>query len=90
MNPRLRDLINKKHIVDRFHINNHVDSWCLKNCNPNIRDDLKGVNTVVVEEINYWLGGYKHMIKHMNYERFHFFIYIISDHYNMEKIKHKI
>jgi hypothetical protein len=33
-------------------------------------DGLYNINTVVVEEINYWLSGFKHNLKHMNYERF--------------------
>jgi len=81
-------LQNKQHFIDKFHIHNHVDPWCLKNCNPQNIEELNAINTVVCEQINYWLGGFKHTLKHMNYERFHFFLFIILNNYNNEKLKH--
>jgi hypothetical protein len=44
---------------------------------------------MVVEQINYWLGKYKFKLKHMSYERFHFFIYIIFNEYNNIKMEGK-
>ena len=75
-----------KILIDKFHINNHTDKWCLKNCNPNNEVLLDKVNTVVCEEINFWLSGYKHMVKHMKQENFGFFIFIIMDFYNRMKL----
>ena len=35
-------VIAKKNIVcDRFHFKNHIDKWCVKNCNPYECDELK-------------------------------------------------
>jgi hypothetical protein len=45
------------------------------------------INTVVCEEVNYWFGLFKHAMKHMNSFRFSFFMFIILDIYNTEKIK---
>ena len=42
---------------------------------------------IVCEELNYWIGLYKHAMKHMNSDRNNFFIYIILDIYNNEKIR---
>ena len=35
------------------------------------------VNTVVCEQFNFGLGGFKYMVKHINYHRFHFFLFIM-------------
>jgi len=85
---RACELQKKKHFIDKFHIHNHVDPWCLDNCNPCQVEELKGINTVVCEQINYWLGEFKHMLKHMNFERYLFFLFIILNNYNIEKLKH--
>jgi len=34
----------KMMVVDRFHVKNHVDSWCKQNCNPYSSDDLQVTN----------------------------------------------
>ena len=44
-------------IVDKLHIQGHVDPWCLANCNPKDHADLKGCNTMVCKQINFFLGG---------------------------------
>ena len=48
---------------------------------------LDNINTVVCERFNLWGGGFKHMLKHINYQRFHFFCIIIFDFYNIQKLK---
>ena len=53
---RSKVLFEKHHYIDKFHMHNHVDKWCKANCDPNEIDDLNNVNTVVCEEVNYWLG----------------------------------
>ncbi|CAF1002029.1 unnamed protein product [Brachionus calyciflorus] len=45
--------------IDRFHFKGHKDKWCKKHLNPDKFDDLERANTVVCEEVNYWLSGYK-------------------------------
>ena len=71
-----------KYVVDRLHIMGHTQSWCKDKCHPDLFPDLKNVNTMVCEQINFWLGRYKHILKHMNHSRFNFFLYIILNKYN--------
>ena len=40
--------------------------------------------------INFWVGRFKYMVKHMNYFRYIFFHYIIFDLYNTMKTLGKI
>ena len=65
-----------------MHFRGHVDSWCKQNCNPNDHNELKPINTVICEQINYWLGKYKFPMKCMNQVRYNFFLYIIFSNYN--------
>ena len=32
--------------VDRFHFGNHVDKWCIENCNPYDAPQLNNINTL--------------------------------------------
>ncbi len=84
--PRSKVLSRTKVVVDRFHFKSHVDNYCALNNDPDLVEDLKGVNTSVCEQTNYWFGGYKHILKHMNYEHFHFIIFILCDEYNKIKL----
>ncbi len=74
-------------VIDRLHIHNHVRADCHLYYNANLYDELFKVNTVVCEEINFWLSGFKHCMKHMNATRFNFFLFIIMNTYNIEKLK---
>lgn len=74
-------------VIDRLHIKNHVDAECKKTYNANLYSELKAINTVVCEETNFWFSRYKYIAKHMNSERYFFFIYIILNTYNEEKLK---
>ena len=72
-----------KLVVDKFHIHNHVDElYCLKFCDPNKYSELDEINTVTCEETNIWLSPYKHSVKHMNKQRYLFFLFIMFDYYN--------
>jgi hypothetical protein len=73
-------------VIDRLHFFNHVGKNC-KNYKAENHDELKNVNTVICEETNYWFSGYKHIMKYMNSERYLFYLYIICESYNNEKIK---
>ena len=46
------------------------------NCYPNDKE-LEGVYTEVCEQINFWISRFKHNVKHMNCDRYYYFIYII-------------
>ena len=83
---RGQKLLDSKLVIDRLHIKNHVRSDCHLVFNANLHDDLFKVNTVVCEETNYWLSGFKYAMKHMNQDRYNFFLFIILSIYNEEKI----
>ena len=83
---RLDDFLNLPIAVDRFHFNDHVDDWCKINCDPNMFDCLKGLNTSSCEETNFWLSRFKHM----NLPKFAFFIYTILNEYNTAKLFMKL
>ena len=86
---RTNILCEKTHVIDKMHILNHKAEWCLKNCNPYLIDDLNEINTVSCEQTNFWAGKFKHCTKHLNYARFSFFLYIIFEEYNNQKLKRK-
>ena len=73
------------YVVDRLHIKGHVGEWCLTNCHPDLFPHLEGCNTVICEQLNFWLSKYKYIFKHMNHLRFNFFLYIILETYNEMK-----
>jgi hypothetical protein len=80
-------LMKSKFVIDRFHIKNHVRDDCHQVYNADLHKELFSVNSDVCEEVNYWFGIYKHAMKHMNFIRFNYFMYIILNLYNIEKIK---
>ncbi len=86
---RTNTLFKKTHVIDKMHILNHKSKWCLKYCNPYLIKDLNEINTVSCEQTNFWAGKFKHCTKHLNYSRFSFFLYIIFDEYNNQKIKRR-
>ena len=49
--------------------------------------ELENVNSMVCEEINFWLSGFKHNVKHMNYLRVNFFYFIILNIHNKYQLK---
>jgi hypothetical protein len=83
---RLNNLCSKKFVVDKLHIQGHTERWCHLNCHPNLFPDLTDINTVVCEQINFILGRYKYIIKHMSAERCNFYIYILLNELNKIKL----
>ncbi len=79
-------LLNKTHVMDKFHMHNHSDAWCTEHCDPNDIEDLQNTNSSVCEEINFWLKGFKHIVKHLSFVRFHFFMFIILNNYNLHQL----
>jgi hypothetical protein len=73
VSERLINFNKKVFVVDKLHIQGHTEEWCLENCHPRKFSELNKVNTMVCEQINYWLGGFKHAMKYMNVFRFNFF-----------------
>ena len=74
---RTRNYINKKFVVDKLHIQGHTDHDCRSTCHPDLYPDLKDINTVVVEQINFWIGQFKYITKHELFSQFIFSIYFI-------------
>ena len=77
-------------IVDKLHIKGHKGDYCYSNCHPDLFPAVKNLNSVVCEQKNYWLGGYKHAMKHMTYYKYNFFLFIICDEYNKMNIANNI
>jgi len=79
---RTKKFIDKKFVVGKLHIQGHTDHDCRFICHPDLYPDLNEINTVVVEQINFWVGQFKYITKHMNYFRYLFFLFILFDEYN--------
>jgi tmRNA-binding protein len=86
---RDKKLCTKRHYVDKLHIKNHTDNWCLYNCDPNKVPELSELNTVVCEQINFWLSRFKYIVKHMNFVRYQFFLFNILSMHNREKSRNQ-
>lgn len=76
-----------KYVVDKLHIKGHVGTECHATVHPNLFPELVNINTVICEQVNFFLGGFKHMLKHMNRARYHFFLFIIFNMWNEVKIE---
>ncbi len=89
---RAQTLTETSYVVDRFHFESHsaTDTYCREHCDANKYEELLEINTSVSEEINFWFSGYKHLLKHMNYERFHFLIFILFDEFNNNKLSQMV
>ena len=55
--------------MDKLHIKDHVGAECKETCHPKLFPMLKDTNTVICEQINFWLGKFKHILKHMSFYR---------------------
>ena len=65
----------------------HTGEECRRNNDPALFPELDDVNTVVCEQVNFWLGKFKHILKHMSFYRYNFFLFVILDIYNTIKIQ---
>ena len=54
---------------------------------PRLYLEINNCNSMICEQRNYWIRGFKHSVKHMNQYRFNFFFYISFDYYNEIKSK---
>ena len=77
---------NKLFVIDRLHYKNHTRKTCSTFRCDNY-EELKETNSIPCEETNFWFGKYKYILKHMNFDRFMFYLFIICDHFNKEKLK---
>ena len=65
----------------------HTGEKCKTNNDPALFPDLDDVNTQICEQINFWLGKFKFILKHMSVYRYNFFLFIIFDLYNEIKME---
>jgi hypothetical protein len=79
ISERAKKLKNTTFVVDNFHFKGNKEKYCKKHCNPKLFRELDGINTSITEQTNYILGGHKYLLKHTNYENFHFILYIICN-----------
>ena len=79
--PKLQAMEMK---IDRFHFQNHVDSWCRQNMDPSKSSFLEHVNAEVMEQIFAWVKGYVSSLRYMNSFDFRFFLLDMIDRHNME------
>ena len=79
--PMLQKLILK---IDRFHFQNHTDSWCRKNMDPSTCPLLDDVNTEIMEQIFAWVKGFTSSLRYMNGINFKFFLLDMLDRHNQE------
>ena len=54
----------------------------------NLIRDLDNAQTMICEQRNFWISGYKHNVNHMNQYRFHFFIALFLN--ILMKLKKKV
>jgi len=86
---RLELFKDKNFVIDKLHIRGHKEDFCEKNCHPNNFPEIAQANTVICEQINYWLNNFKYILKHMNRQRYNFFMSIILREFNTIKIQGK-
>ena len=80
-----RFLADKIFVVDRLHIQGHVES-CRDEYHPQLYHELNNCNTMICEQRNFWLSSFKYITKHMNQYRFFFFFFVIFSYYNEIKL----
>ncbi len=55
------------YFIYRLHVKGHV-ARCREIYSPNLIRDLDNAQTMICEQRNFWISGYKHNVKHMNHE----------------------
>ena len=70
--------------MDRFHFGNHIDEWCIENCDPNKVRELDGVNTEVCEQLFRKVNLHSNC-KSMNKSRYFLFWLYNLDLHNLDR-----
>ena len=66
--------------VDKFHFRNHIDPWCIENCDPTKIKDLDDINTPICEQLFKKINRHTNC-KSMNEPRyFMFWMYNLNIH----------
>ena len=70
--------------IDKFHFVNHIDPWCIENCDPNKVKDLDDVNTEICEQLFRKVNSHSNC-KSMNESRYFLFWLYNLDLHNLEQ-----
>ena len=70
--------------IDRFHFGNHIDLWCIENCDPNKIRELDGVNTEICEQLFRKVNSHSNC-KSMNESRYFLFWLYNLDLHNLDR-----
>ncbi len=74
-------------VVDRMHFKGHKDKWCKKHMNPDKHREFDKLNTETCEQTFSWGSRYSAMARHMNFPRYHLFLFSLFDMYNEDKLQ---
>ena len=74
---------NVRKNIDRFHFVNHIDQWCIDNCDPNKVRELDGVNTEVCEQLFHKVNSHLNC-KSMNESKYFLFWLYNLDLHNLD------
>ena len=89
--PDSEDFANKIYVVDKLHMKGHTGVNFKMNNDPALFPELDPINTQICEQVSFWLGKFKNILKHMSFYRFNFFfLFIILDMYNVIKMIDRI
>jgi hypothetical protein len=83
MNDTTSMFAKLKKNIDKFHFGNHVDTWCLENCNPYSDPELGTVNTVVCEQLFRDVNSHRNC-KSMNESKYFLFWLYNLDLHNLD------
>ena len=83
LNDVTKDFASKKKSIDKFHFGNHVDKWCLVNCNPYQHPELNNVNTMICEQLFRGVNEHKNC-KSMNEPSYFLYWLYLFDMYNLD------
>jgi hypothetical protein len=83
LNEQTKAMSNIQMYVDKFHFKNHIDPWCIENCDPNEIKDLEDVNTPICEQLFKKVNRHKNC-KSMNEARYFMFWMFNIDMHNLD------
>ena len=69
--------------IDKFHFVNHIDAWCIENCDPFKVKDLENVNTEICEQLFRKVNSHTNC-KSMNEARYFLFWLYQLDLHNLD------
>ena len=69
--------------VDKFHFRNHIDPWCIENCDPTKIKDLDDINTPICEQLFKKINRHTNC-KSMNEPRYFMFWMYNLDIHNLD------